>query len=1052
MNGYRLSPGQRLAWEGGFPLLTARVELAEPPEPARLQAAWAAVVGQHEALRLTLIRHSGLRVPLQDVDDRREPFVGGQGEVSLTVAGATLTLAVTPLFGDPASLRLVLADLAAAYAGRPPAEDPDRLQYLDVCEWQREAREAAGSREPAALADASPADASLAAVAHPPAPTTEHLLPAAELRARAAELDVPVGSLLLAAWTMALARFAEVAPGTTDAGLALAAWTDGRYVPGTETVVGPLGGFARARVELPLPVDPAAAVRLVHTAQQAAEQDHHLTEPAGPVAGSFGCWPAADPTALAGLAATGVRIGEPTPPGGPCLFAEVGAEAVRLVLTAAEPLRESLLAILAGLPAALADGVPLAARGPREEAWLIGASGAGQAAEHRPTTLTALLDAGIAAAPADAPAVIAADGRLSFAELSRAGDAVAAGLARAGVRRGDRVAVLAGRTTGTVAAMLGILRAGAVYLPLDPASPQPRSAALVEAAGARFVIGDQIVEGVASATVAELTAGSAWTGERGESSPLDPAYLIFTSGSTGEPRGVLVSQASAAHLVAALEAGVYRDGPDAGRVAVNAPLTFDASIKQLVQLANGRTLCLIPEEVRLDGQDLAATLAEYEVGTLDITPSHLQLLLAAPQPYLPRQLLIGGEPIPAELWQRLAELPSVRAVNVYGPTECTVDSTAAEVLPGTEPNIGRPLPGTEVWVLDEHLRPVPPQVSGELCVAGPQVALGYLGDDAATERRFVEVSLPGGGRRRVYRTGDLVRFDAEARLHFLGRIDNQVKIRGHRIEPAEIEAVLAGHPAVGEAVVVARDDDGQGKRLVGYLRPAGTAVSVDLAELQGVNPHETRYLYDEIFQQQVYLQHGITLREGAVVFDVGANIGMFSLFVHAACPGATIHAFEPIPQVHSALRANVDRYAVPAVLHDFGLSATAGEVEFTYYPGYSVMSGQADYADPAAEVAVIKRYLSNEVAQGDSDGATLLARADELLADRFTASTVRVTLQPLSAVIDAAAPPRIDLLKIDVQRAEADVLAGIAERHWALIDQIAMEVHDAIGTETEGRV
>ncbi|MEV1143005.1 FkbM family methyltransferase [Micromonospora sp. NPDC049799] len=537
--------------------------------------------------------------------------------------------------------------------------------------------------------------------------------------------------------------------------------------------------------------------------------------------------------------------------------------------------------------------------------------------------------------------------------------------------------------------------------------------------------------------------------------PTDPAYVIFTSGSTGTPRPVQVSHAAAAHLADALERTVYADSPPGLRVAVNAPLTFDASMKQLVQLGHGRSLYLVPEEARRDGAALAATLVEHDVDVLDLTPSQLRILLAgANGTRLPRLLLLGGEAIAPDLWERVVALPDVRAVNLYGPTECTVDTSAAQVRAGDAPTIGRPLPGVAVWVLDEQLRPVPPGVAGELCVSGPQLADGYRGDPETTAQRFVPVALPSGRTERVYRTGDRVRFDADRRLRYLGRLDDQVKIHGFRVEPGEVATVLREHPEVADAAVVARDDDGHGDRLVAYVRPGGRSVTVDVDvdRIAGINPHETRYLYDEIFVQRVYLRDGIVLRPGATVLDVGANIGMFSLFVHAVCPDATIHAFEPVPSVADALRRNVAEFGVPATVHEVGLSRTTGEVSFTYYPGYSMMSGHSAYADPDAEVAVIKRFLANERDAGADARDVLLDRVDELLAERFAGRELTVPVRPLSAVLDEVAPQRIDLLKIDVQRAEADVLAGLEDRHWPLVAQVAMEVHDAPGTDTAGRL
>ncbi|MFG1677076.1 amino acid adenylation domain-containing protein [Micromonospora sp. NPDC049282] len=1060
MNGYRLSPVQRLAWAGKQDLARARVRLDRPLDRARLQAAVDAVVARHEALRLTLVHHPGLRVPLQDVDDDRTVTVGAQGELSVTLTDDALELAATPLIADPASLRLVLADLARAYAGDLPPADEEALQFLDVTEWQVEERDQAPAPAPVA-----PAARLVEPHGDDPGAVVTATLPAADLAGIAEAAGCATGTVLLAAWALAVARRAEAPDGAEDADLVLARWHDGRRAEGTAAVVGPLGGYGPFRLALPLPSAPAELLAAVRAAEATADETFHLVDPvdetAGAVAG-FAVQPAVAPDTLAALGAATADVPVPPPPTGPRLTVltgtgtgtgtgtsdsdgtGIGEGEITLRVSGGQWLLDSLVAVLRSLPDALAGDAPLAVLGAGEARWLSEAGGVRGAASTR--TLVDLLDAGLAGMGRGVAAVVAADGAYPVEELDRRAARVAAALAARGLA-GAPVGVLAARSRDTVVAFLGVLRAGAVFVPLDPDAPAPRLAAQLRAVDARCVVG---VGGPATVSVDELVAAGG--PPPAAPAPTDAAYVIFTSGSTGTPRPVRVSHAAAAHLTGALEATVYAGSPAGLRVAVNAPLTFDASVKQLVQLAHGRGLFLVPEDVRRDGTALAATLAEHRVDVLDLTPSQSRILLAgAGDARLPGLLLLGGEAVGDDLWTELAALPGVRAVNLYGPTECTVDSTVAEIRAGDPPTIGRPLPGVAVRVLDERLRPVPPGVAGELCVAGPQLADGYPGDEEATARRFVELPLPDGGVERVYRTGDRVRFDAERRLRYVGRLDDQVKIHGFRVEPGEVAAVLRGHPEVADAAVVARDDDGYGDRLVAYVRPrAGTAL--DLGRVTGINPHETRYLYDEIFGQRVYLRDGIVLRPGATVLDVGANIGMFSLFVHQLCPDATIHAFEPVPAVVEALRRNVAEFGVPATVHAHGLAREPGEVSFTYYPGYSMMSGHAAYADRDAEIGVIKRYLANERDAGAGERDVLLDRADELLAERFAGRELTVPVRPLSAVLDELAPTRIDLLKIDVQRAEADVLAGLADRHWPLVAQVAMEVHDAPGTATAGRL
>ncbi|MEU4477587.1 amino acid adenylation domain-containing protein [Micromonospora sp. NPDC023966] len=1044
MNGYRLSPIQRLAWSGKQDLVRARVRLDRPLDRARLQAAVDTVVARHEALRLTLVHHPGLRVPLQDVDDSRAVTVGAQGDLSVTLTDDALELAATPLIADPASLRLVLADLARAYAGEALPEDPEALQFLDVAEWQLEEREQAPAAEPAA-----PAARLVTPHGDDPSAVVTATVPTATLADAARAADVEPASVLLAAWALAVSRRAEAPDGADEADLVLARWSDGRQADGTAEVVGPLGGYGPLRLALPLPAAPADLLAGVRAAEAAAEETFHLVDPVdeqtGAVAG-FALLPAVDPATVAGLGGATVTVADRPPAAGPQLTALIDGDRVTLRVVGGQWLLDTLLAILRTLPAALTGDAALAVLGDGEAGWLGDAAGTASGAPGR--TLVDLLDAGLAGMDQGAPAVVAADGGYTVGELRERAVRVAGALAARGLA-GAPVGVLAARSRDTVVAFLGVLRAGAVFVPLDPDAPAPRLAAQLRAIGAEVVVG---AGGPTTVTAEELVAAGGPPPP--PPAPADPAYVIFTSGSTGTPRPVRVSHGAAAHLAGALEQTVYAGSRPGLRVAVNAPLTFDASVKQLVQLGHGRSLYLVPEEVRRDGAALAAALADHDVDVLDLTPSQLRILLAgAGNVRLPGLLLLGGEAVPSDLWETVAALPGVRAVNLYGPTECTVDTSVAEIRAGDAPTIGRPLPGVAVRVLDERLRPVPPGVAGELCVSGPQLADGYLGDPEATARRFVEVTLPSGRTERVYRTGDRVRFDADRRLRYLGRLDDQVKIHGFRVEPGEVAAVLRGHPEVADAAVVARDDDGYGDRLVVYVRPGSSpATTVDVERIAGVNPHETRYLYDEIFVQQVYLRDGIVLRPGATVLDVGANIGMFSLFVHSVCPDATIHAFEPVPSVVDLLRRNVAEFGVPATVHGFGLSRAAGEDSFTYYPGYSMMSGHAAYADPDAEVAVIKRYLTNERDAGADGRDVLLDRVDELLAERFAGRQLTVPVRPLSAVLDELAPARVDLLKIDVQRAEADVLAGLADRHWPLIAQVAMEVHDAPGTETAGRL
>lgn len=274
----------------------------------------------------------------------------------------------------------------------------------------------------------------------------------------------------------------------------------------------------------------------------------------------------------------------------------------------------------------------------------------------------------------------------------------------------------------------------------------------------------------------------------------------------------------------------------------------------------------------------------------------------------------------------------------------------------------------------------------------------------------------------------------------------------HRQAEAQIEDTLRRYPGIARARVL-READG---RLAAHVLPWGRhSVTEDagvLAEVAGVNMSEMRFLHDEIFVDEVYLRGGIVIREGAVVFDVGANIGMFSLFIGARCPSAEVFAFEPVPEVFARLQQNVNERRLAVRPFNYGLSHREQETSFYYYPDISIMSCRHDYINWENEVELIKRYVANERQNGPAGREQHLAEVEELVTRDFEFVECKCRLRKMSAVIDEAGVSNIDLIKIDAQRAELDVLHGIEARHWPLVQQISMEVHDEAGSPTEGRV
>src|SRR5262245_34546136 len=381
--------------------------------------------------------------------------------------------------------------------------------------------------------------------------------------------------------------------------------------------------------------------------------------------------------------------------------------------------------------------------------------------------------------------------------------------------------------------LLGILKTGGVYLPLDAGYPHERLAFMLSDACARVLVTQAHLRAqlpAHGAHVVHLDADTAaisqhpTTAPAGSLAPRHPAYVIYTSGSTGTPKGVIVDHVSLANKVLTLGADLQA-GPGF-RVALLSSPAFDPSIEQMaLPLAHGASIVVVSDEVRAAPARFWDYIGRKRVDLLNCTPSLLESLISsAPDGFSLRHLVLGGEPFTIELWQKISERINVASVsNLYGPTETTIDAagfTVEQDQPGPYIPIGRPLPNYRTYVLDAELQPVAVGERGELYIAGCGLARGYLGRPGLTAERFVADPYGAAGSR-MCRTGDLARWRSDGVLEFPGRADAQVKVRGVRVEPGEIEAALVGHADIAQAAVIAREDGGGGdKRLVAYVVPA----------------------------------------------------------------------------------------------------------------------------------------------------------------------------------------------------------------------------------------
>ncbi len=679
-------------------------------------------------------------------------------------------------------------------------------------------------------------------------------------------------------------------------------------------------------------------------------------------------------------------------------------------------------------------------------------------------------------------AITAGAQQVTYGELDQQARSIAAGLARLGVTAGDRVALFLPRDESMITAMLGVLYAGGVYVPLDPEYPADRLAHMVQHSGAKVVVkGERRKEKGERASfewcgeIAEIVDYGVLVQAKGEPlqvaiDPDAPAYLLYTSGSTGKPKGVLVTHRNVVRLMHNTAHPFAFTEQDVWIVAHS--FCFDFSVWEMygALLYGGRVV--VPErDVVRDTPLFLDLLKREQVSVLNQTPAAFYNLIGheqgANQASLGSHLhtvIFGGDrldPTYLRPWVARYPLSQVRLVNMYGITETTVHVTHYTLTEqdvwgeGGRSPIGVPIPETEVYILNEAQKLQPIGIPGEIYVGGSGVSAGYWRQEALTRARFVEIDA---GDATLYRSGDLGCWSADGQLEHMGRNDFQVQLRGFRIELGEIENVLLSGDAIEKAVVIARGEDGD-KRLLAYVIPqsaelkryaqleqSGALDGRKVTELPNgqmmahLNQSETEFIFDEIVTHNSYLQHGVTVRDGDTVVDIGANIGMFSVFAAQQAADVRVIAFEPLPAAADCLRLNGRLHGVDLTVVQQGISDTAGEVSFNYYPFASVLSGQ--HAGTEDERETVRAFLKGKGEKEKGDGDDLL---EELLDERLKVEVITAELVTLSEAIAESGVTRIDLLKIDVEKGERAVLSGIEAADWSKIDQVVMEVHDIDG-------
>jgi amino acid adenylation domain-containing protein/non-ribosomal peptide synthase protein (TIGR01720 family) len=802
---------------------------------------------------------------------------------------------------DGWSYAAVISEFLAAYAALRSGEEPRlpwRPAYRDYIAWlgrqdplaaERHWRRAlAGFAEPTPLPleSARAGESSRGGRAADRAARTARLGRAATaaLEAQARRAGVTANTLVQGAWAILLSRLtgrSEVVFGATVSGRPA-------DLPGVESMVGLFINTLPVRAAVAVSAEAprlAAWLRELQARQLEAREFEHSPlariqgwseVPRGtplfetlvvfenyPRDAAMGQGGALGVTAVDTVEQTNYPLGLAALPGDD-LALHLDLDRTRIEPTAAARLLGYLASLLGGMAAGALDAdLPLAALSLLAEAerhqLIVEWNDSRRAAPAAPSAL-ALIEAQAALRPA-ALAVASGARRLTYGELDRAADGLAARLAALGAGEGSVAAILAGRSAEAVVAALAAWKAGAAYLPLDPAWPPDRLAYVLADSGALALLVHPALRPLLPAGIAERgmavldlardleevavrpPAGPSPAGavrmERGTAAGDLPAYVIYTSGSTGRPKGVAVSHRSLLNLLAH-HGAVYRLEPDDRATQIAGP-AFDAAVWEIwPALASGASLHVPDDETRAAPAALVAWLAAEGITVCYLPTPLTELVLDLPWPEETRLRLLttGGDKL------HRAPPPGLpfRLFDHYGPTEATVVATSAEVPPGPgKPSIGRPVANLRVHLVDRAGEAVPIGVAGELWVGGAGVALGYPRRPELTAERFVPDSWPdpwpdpwsdGGRGARLYRTGDLARWRADGEVEFLGRIDDQVKVRGFRVELGEIEAALAAHPGVRlAAAIVAPAAGGAESRLAAYYVPAGEgASSADLRQ------------------------------------------------------------------------------------------------------------------------------------------------------------------------------------------------------------------------------
>jgi amino acid adenylation domain-containing protein len=903
LDGFRLSPQQAHIWtlrqSGDGPVCRARgvIAIDGPLDPGLLNSAWRRLVADHEILRTAFRRLPGMLLPLQVVSDAEAAALRyvnlDQGEkdelasavdrlldeivtaapaldtpplvqptlVRLSSQAHLLLVDAPALCLDGPSIRLLAERLGEAYAAgsgehQPDARDP--VQYADVAEWALERLTATNQQQETGRATWQ----TMLAGTGPARLPWERRVP--DTRFESARLDVALSAdlvrsveraaaacgaapaeFLLTCWQTMLLRL------TGQTGLVCGVLHEGRLHQELRECLGPLARMLPDPAEFQGDRPFASALQATHHAREAADRWHDVYPLADGPRFSFCYEYQTRPSwSVGGLRLTVQQCDVQADRYGLKLVCARRDTDVALELhydaaltTAADAHRvvDCYEAVVGH--AAQAIDTPLGELRilPPAERQRILLRAAGETLPADPDPVHRIIEKRVRAHP-NRTAIRCGDQSLTYRQLDERAARLARELRELGAGPDVTVAICLPRSCWGAVAVLGVLKAGGAWLPLDPSLPAERLTFLLRDAGAGILITqhpldlEPALQGPRCVLLdavdhgrAEPASDAGW-----HSHGSDLAYLMYTSGSTGQPKGVMITHGSLSHYVQALRERLQLTADDV--YLHTATFAFSSSVRQLlVPLAAGASIVLATAEEMREPIRLFETIRDSGVTIIDLVPSYLGLCLTALEGLAEaervrltdndlRLLLTASEPLPTsapERWWRVLPHP-VPLLNMFGQTETTGIVTTAPVRADEEQPtgivpVGRPIPNTRVYVLDGNGQPVPEGVVGELHIGGAGLGRGYLRRPGLTAERFVPDPYGGEAGARLYRTGDLGLMRADGEIEFVGRIDNQIKVRGFRVEPGEIESVLRQHPGVDTAAVVARDHGLGDVRLTAFV-------------------------------------------------------------------------------------------------------------------------------------------------------------------------------------------------------------------------------------------